>query len=241
MERKWNGYQIEEFEFEGQAAKIVFPEKSNGYLAVKTEYWDAFPEAIELPLLEQGFHLCFIQNKNRFGIKEDIDRKARFVQMVQNSYALENGCVLIGMSCGGIFAVKFAVCYPELTACMYLDAPVVNYMSWPCGFGTATDVPEDHSEILNALKLKDAAELLAYRDMPLDYLQKLVKCRIPLVLVTGDSDHTVPYRENGIFLEKAYKEAGIEIEVYVKPGGDHHPHGLHDPSKVLEFILKNGR
>lgn len=124
---------------------------------------------------------------------------------------------------------------------MYLDAPVVNYMSWPCGFGTATDVPEDHSEILNALKLKDAAELLAYRDMPLDYLQELVKCRIPLVLVTGDSDHTVPYLENGIILEKAYKEAGIEIEVYVKPGGDHHPHGLQDPSKVLEFILKNGR
>lgn len=83
MGNVWNGYRIEEFEFEGQAAKIVFPEKSNGYLAVKTEYWDAFPEAIELLLLAQGFHLCFIKNKNRFGIKEDIDRKARFVQMVK--------------------------------------------------------------------------------------------------------------------------------------------------------------
>lgn len=241
MERKWNGYRIEEFEFEGQPAKIVFPEKSNGYLAVKTEYWDAFPEAIELPLLEQGFHLCFIQNKNRFGIKEDIDRKARFVQSVQETYALNPGCVLIGMSCGGIFAVKFAATYPELTSCMYLDAPVVNYMSWPCGFGTATEVPEDHTEIFHALGFENIAELLAYRDMPLDYLSELVKCRIPLVLVTGDSDRTVPYPENGRFLEKAYQEAGIALEVYVKPGGDHHPHGLQDPSKVVEFVLRNCR
>lgn len=88
MSNLWNGYRIEEFEYEGQPAKIVFPEKSNGYLAVKTEYWDAFPEAIELPLLEKGFHLCFIQNKNRFGIKEDIDRKARFVRSVQETYDL---------------------------------------------------------------------------------------------------------------------------------------------------------
>lgn len=235
----WNGYELREFIFEEHPAKLVIPRESNGCLAIKTEYWDAFPEAVEIPLLEQGFHLCYIQNDNRLGTEKDLDRKARFVRFISPSYGLKSKCVPIGMSCGGLFAIKFAARYPELVSCLYLDAPVVNYMSWPCGFGTATDVPKDHSEILGALGLSDISELLAYRKMPLDCLPELVKYRIPAVMVTGDSDHTVPYCENGVFLERAYKNAGIEIEVYVKPGGDHHPHGLLESEKVVDFILKN--
>lgn len=62
---------------------------------------------------------------------------------------------------------------------------------------------------------------------------------IPVVMVTGDSDRVVPYCENGFFLERAYKDAGAEIEVYVKPGGNHHPHGLEDAKSVLNFIVNH--
>ena len=60
MEGKWRGYQYRKLQFENREAIIVYPEEgtTNGYLAVKTEYWEAFPEAIELPLLENGFYLC---------------------------------------------------------------------------------------------------------------------------------------------------------------------------------------
>ena len=57
--------------------------------------------------------------------------------------------------------------------------------------------------------------------------------------MSGDCDQTVPYCENGEFLEKAYMDAGEEIEVYIKPGGDHHPHGLADPKVVLDFIVRH--
>lgn len=234
---EWNGYEILEMEFEGYPAKIILPKESNGNLMLKTEYWDAFPEAVELPLLERGFYLCYIQNENRFGTNSDLDRKARFVRFVQDRYGLHEKCVPVGMSCGGLFAIKFAARYPEMVSCLYLDAPVVNYMSWPCGFGIAQDVPEEQSEILNALGLKSISELLAYRDMPLDHLETLVNHKIPVVMVTGDSDRTVPYCENGILLEKMYKDAGMEMKVYVKPGGDHHPHGLKDSARVVEFIV----
>jgi hypothetical protein len=40
-------------------------------------------------------------------------------------------------------------------------------------------------------------------------------------------------------LERAYKEANLPIEVYIKKGCDHHPHGLAEPSPVVKFILKN--
>ena len=239
MENTWHGYRAAEFTFEAHPARIVFPEKPNGYLAVKTEYWDAFPEAIELPLLEAGFHLCYIQNDNRWGTNADLDRKARFLRHVQAQYGLKPRCVGVGMSCGGLIAIKFAARYPELVQCLYLDAPVVNYMSCPCGFGVGNPLAEDNSEILNALGLSSMAQLLAYRDMPLDKLPQLVSARIPAVMVAGDSDTVVPYCENGAFFEQAYRDAGIPLEVHIKPGCDHHPHGLSDPEDALQFIVQH--
>lgn len=240
MEGLWMGYRCEQLQFEGYDAIIVFPEEgtANGYLAVKTEYWGAFAEWAEIPLLQRGFHVCYIRNKNRFGINEDLDRKARFIRYVQQTYKLQDKCVPVGMSCGGLVAVKLAARYPEMISCMYLDAPVINYMSWPCGFGIARNVPKDHTEIMGALGLNDIGEVLAYREMPLDKLSALVANKIPVVMVSGDSDQAVPYCENGRFLERAYRDGGVKIEVYIKPGGDHHPHGLADSKPVMDFIVK---
>lgn len=236
----WHGYPCCRMEFEGREAFLVFPkERPNGYLAIKTEYWNAFPNAVEIPLLEKGFHLCYIENDNRWGTDPDIDRKARFVQSVQNEYSLRNRCVPVGMSCGGLMAIKFAAKYPELVKCLYLDAPVLNYMSCPCGFGVGRPLFSNNSQILKALGMGSISELLAYREMPLDRLPVLVEKQIPVVMVAGDSDNTVPYCENGEFLKRAYEKSGVELEVYIKPGCDHHPHGLEDPAPVMDFILRH--
>ena len=241
MESMWHGYRYKRLQFEEHEAFIVYPQSgmTNGYLAVKTEYRDAFPEAIELPLLEHGFHLCFIKNDNRWGVDEDLDRKARFVRFVQKECGLKEKCVPIGMSCGGLIAIKFASRYPELVHCLYLDAPVVNNMSCPCGFGVGKPLADNNEEILNALGLESISQLLAYRDMPLDKLGILIQNNIPVVMVAGDSDQVVPYCENGAFLEKAYTDAGVDLEVYIKPGCDHHPHGLEKPNVILDFILRH--
>jgi len=242
MEENYKGFSCKRLQFEGRDAIIVYPEEgtANGYLAVKTCYWEAFQEAIEFPLLRKGFHLCYINNDNRFGMNADLDRKARFIRYVQAECGLKSKCVPIGMSCGGLIAIKLAARYPELISCLYLDAPVVNYMSWPCGFGAGGIKKGDKfAEILKALELKDISQLLAYREMPLDVLPKLIENKIPIIMSSGDSDQHVPYCENGIFVEQAYKDAGVEIEVYIKPGGDHHPHGLSDPKVLVDFVMKH--
>lgn len=241
MNGTWHGYIYEQLMFEEHEGIIVYPseETDNGYLAVKTEYWDAFPEAIEISLLEHGFHLCYIKNDNRWGVDEDLDRKARFIRHVQKICGLKEECVPVGMSCGGLIAIKLAAKYPELIKCLYLDAPVLNYMSCPCGFGIGKPLADgDNSEILNALGLESISRLLAYRDMPLDKIGTLVENKIPVVLVAGDSDMTVPYCENGLLLEEAYRAAGLMLQVFIKPGCDHHPHGLEDPAPALAFILQ---
>ena len=235
----WNGFECTEFDFEGYEATVVFPKIKidNPVLSVKTEYFNAFPET-EIALLKKGFYVAYIDNKNRWGTDEDLDRKARFMRFVTEKYQLNPKCVCVGMSCGGLIAIKLAAKYPELIACLYLDAPVLNYMSCPCGFGKGNPLSQNNEEILNALGI-DMPHLLAYRDMPLDKLPLLVENRIPVVLVAGDSDHVVPFEENGKLLQEAYESTDIDLEVYIKPGCDHHPHGLEDTSPVVDFITKH--
>lgn len=240
MTKDWNGFEIKTFDFEGREAHVVFPASGtgNGRLAIKTEYWNAFPQT-EIALLKQGFHLCFIRNDNRWGTDPDLDRKARFVQFVSEEYGLDCRTIPVGMSCGGLFAIKFAAKYPQLVSCMYLDAPVLNYLSCPCGFGAANPLGEGAGvqELLDALNMESISQLIGYRQMPLDKLPVLIKHRIPVILVAGGKDNTVPFHENGELLSNAYAHAGIECPVYIKPDCDHHPHGLETPDEIVKFIL----
>ena len=237
----WNGFQLERFQFENKDALIVSPAEgtSVGRLAIKTVYWDAFPEAIELDLVKHGFHLCYIKSDHRWGAVEDIDRMARYVRFVSDKYALQRRVVPVGMSCGGLMAIKLADKYPEIISCLYLDAPVLNYLSCPGCFGDAKreDVKIVVDEVLNALKMESISQLIAYRQMPLDALPNLIASKIPSVLVAGLADRVVPYHENGKYLQDAYIASNVDFEYYLKPGCDHHPHGLENNAPVLRFIL----
>jgi hypothetical protein len=239
---EWNGYKRHDFQFLGKQAVLVFPDDADKTprLALKTEYWNAFP-ATEIALLNKGFHLAYLENTNRWGIDADLDNKAEFVWFLSGAYGLSDRCVPVGMSCGGLIAIKLAARHPECVSCLCLDAPVLNYMSCPCGFGVAKSLNDGKGidEILQALNLGSLSELLCYREQPMHQLPLLVKHRIPAVMVSGDSDTTVPYCENGIMLEQTYRETGLDLEVYMKPGGDHHPHGLPDPEPVVRFIMRH--
>jgi hypothetical protein len=57
-----------------------------------------------------------------------------------------------------------------------------------------------------------------------------------MLLVYGDSDKVVPHKENSELLYERYKALGGPVERIVKPGADHHPHGLTDPKPIVEFF-----
>ncbi|MBQ8183221.1 MAG: hypothetical protein IJ025_04900 [Clostridia bacterium] len=237
---QWNGFNADEFIFENHEAIIVEPEKvaDKCALILKTEYWNAFPET-EIKLIEKGHFLCYIKNDNRWGTDADIDRKARFVKFCKEKYNINCGCVPVGMSCGGIFAVKFAAKYPQLVSSIYIDAPVINYMSCPCGFGIGERIDDENfSEILGALNMHSISQLICYRETPQDKIPELLKHKIPVIMVAGDSDTVVPYTENGKLIEEAYKENSLPLDLFIKPGCNHHPHGLNEPSLVVECIEK---
>ena len=233
-----NAFKWEEFQFEGYDAIVVLPEKiTKKQWLLKTEYFDAFPY-LEVEMLKRGYLLAFITNKNRWGSREDLERKARFVDFIAEKYNLDSKVIPVGMSCGGLYAIKFAGLFPEKVAVAYLDAPVVNILSCPCYLGKTKYPGIVAQEVYNALGLNEIT-VLSYRDHPLDHIPSLIKNRIPVVLVYGDVDEVVGYEENGILVKEAYEKTDIPHLVICKPGCNHHPHGLEDPSKVIEFIEKN--
>jgi alpha-beta hydrolase superfamily lysophospholipase len=59
---------------------------------------------------------------------------------------------------------------------------------------------------------------------------------VPILLVYGDADTVVPHRENSEVVFERYRALGGPVERIVKPGQDHHPHGLDDPRPIVEFF-----
>lgn len=229
----WNGFNLERETFEGRELITVFPKKPNGKWAIKTEYFDAFPD-VQIELLEMGYHIFHIKNITRWHKWEDTEARAKLAEYVHAKYNLSQKCVIIGMSCGGMQGIYFAAKYPQYVSCMYLDAPVVNLLSCPAGLGKSSGFMDEFQNH----KGMDLIELLSYREHPLDYIPSLVENNIPIILVSGDADTVVPYDENGIFLNDAYIKNGCIIETIIKKGADHHPHSLEDNTPIIEFIKK---
>ena len=235
MKAEWNGFEAEDFEFEGKKAKIVFPKhsKEGVHPAIKTEYWGAFP-AVEIGLLERGIPLCWVENESRFATKADSDRKARLIEYLSEKYGYSPKCIPIGMSCGGAHAINFAGDYPHLIHRIFIDAPVLNFCSYPAKI--APKVWEE--EFIKAYPGVKKHQLLQFDRHPINQAAVLLEHQIPIIMVWGGEDQTVPYEENGALLEEAFEKSAL-LKVIKIPLRGHHPHGLlGDQKEIIEFLLE---
>ena len=146
---------------------------------------------------------------------------------------------LIGLSRGGLYAHRFAADHPDKVSVVYGDAAVCDFKSWPGGKGKGKGSPKDWAACLEAYHFPDEAAALAYRGNPIDTLPTLAKAGIALVHVVGDVDDVVPPAENGLLIEERYRQLGGTIEFIHKPDCGHHPHGLEDPTPIVDFIVEH--
>ncbi len=234
----YDGIKHIEFKFKNKKCIALMNEdeaKRNGKTVFKTEYFGAFPE-LQNEMVKRGYTLIFIENRNRWGTPDQLNDQYEFINYASKELGISNKVITIGMSCGGMMSVFLAANHPECVEALYIDAPVMNFLSCPARLGNALDVHEGMwQEFKNAWHMTKA-ELLTFRGHPIDMLDKLVANKIKIYMAYGDSDKTVPYEENGIALEKKYKENGLENLLYIdkKKGVDHHPHG---PSNI-DFAIK---
>lgn len=227
------------FQFEDRKAIVVFPHDENktGKWLLKTEYFSAFQD-LEYEMVKRGYHLVYLENHSRWVKPGDLEAKVRFRDFLKEKYGLDDKGILVGMSCGGLHAIKQAAKFPEIVKAVYLDAPVVNLLSCPFGMGVGSNLGEaGRVQALTHLNMT-MSDVIAYRDHPLDHLPRLISLRIPALLVYGGSDDIVPFEENGLSIKEAYEKTDIPFLCISKPDCGHHPHGPEekDMGKAVAFL-----
>ena len=130
-------------------------------------------------------------NVTRFATQEDCDAKARFAEHLHRTYGLHEQCVPIGMSCGGAHAVNFAARYPHLVRCMFIDAPVLNFLSYPGKMGANGHEKVWNEEFVSAYPGITRAGLLQFDNHPLCRVKTLKAHRIPILMETLLSGVTI--------------------------------------------------
>lgn len=239
VKSQWNGYDRYDFKVDGRNAFVVVPKTAapGKPWIWRTEFFGHEPQG-DLALLSKGFHAVYIDVQNMYGSPVAMKHMDAFYDQLTTQHGLSKKTVLEGFSRGGLFAFNWAALHPDRVACIYVDAPVCDFKSWPGGKGKGKGSAGDWQNCLKVYGLTEA-EAMAYKLNPIDNLAPLAKAGVPLLHIVGDADDVVPLDENTAIIEKRYKELGGQIDVVVKKGVGHHPHSLPDPTPIVEFVLKH--
>ena len=236
----WRGYKRHVFKVDGCTAWVVEPKEAapGRPWTWCMEFPDAFTERTGVPqLLAKGFHHLHIQVGNSFGSPAALKHFDAFYSSITAQGLAKKG-TLIGISRGGLYAYNWAALNPDKVACIYGDAPVCDFKSWPGGKMKGKGSGGDWASLIKQYGFKDEAEAMAYKLNPVDNLAALAKAKIPLIHVVGDADDVVPVAENTALIEERYQKLGGEITVIHKPRVGHHPHGADDVVPLVKFIVE---
>jgi pimeloyl-ACP methyl ester carboxylesterase len=233
----WNGYERLDFAVRGRKCLLVLPTTAaTGRPWVwRTEFFGHEPQA-DLALLARGYAVGYVDVQDMYGAPVALDLMDAFYAQATSGYRLGPKVVLEGFSRGGLFAFNWAARNPEKVACIYADAPVCDFKSWPGGRGKSKGSANDWRKLLAVYGMTEQ-QALDYRENPVDHLKPLADAHVPVLSVCGLADADVPFDENTGLLAERYKTLGGPITVITKPFGSHHPHSLKDPAPIVDFVL----
>ncbi len=238
----WNGFTKYDFQVDGKTVQVVAPKKeADGRPWVWHGEFFGHKPAPDIALLNKGFHIVYMGVPNMLGAPKAVAHWNVFYAELTNKYGFNKKVALVGLSRGGLYVYNWAAANPEKVSCIYGDAPVCDFKSWPGGKGKGKGSMGDWKLILSVYGLKDDVEALTYKFNPVDNLKPLADAKVPLLHVFGDADDVVPWEENTGLIEERYKKLGGEIILIRKKGVGHHPHGLDDSTPIVSFIEKNSQ
>lgn len=239
---------VREFNFHGYKG-YVYDHKGVEYYIVKphqvaegnpwiwrARFWGHEPQT-DVDLLERGFHLTYCDVADLYGSDDAVKRWNEFYKLAVKA-GLNKKAALEGMSRGGLIVYNWAAANPDKVACIYADAPVMDFKSWPMGKGTSNGSERDTKQLYSAYRFPTEEKAMDWKKNPIDHAEILAKAGIPILHVVGDADDVVPVSENTAVFAARLAEYGYTLRIIHKPGVGHHPHSLNNPEPIVRFIMQ---
>ena len=227
----WYGYERIKFDFEGHKAWVVEPkvEAAAGMPWTWVMQWaEAYVDRQGcLDLLALGWHHVtidvFAERMTEDGLKICRDYQRFLVEKL--GFAPKAN--LIGMSWGGFFSVRYTNAYPDCVRRIYLDAPLLTFHNF---------ANPDYGRIGPWAKMSPTdGNWLDDPRMPVNMAKSLAAAGIPILLLYGGQDQTVPPDVNCELFARRFRAAGGNIKVDRRNLYGHHPHG-EDPNKTGSIV-----
>ncbi|AWV98342.1 SGNH/GDSL hydrolase family protein [Arcticibacterium luteifluviistationis] len=241
---KWKGFERIDFQFQEREARIIIPNKAaNGNPWIwRARFPDWHTDADSI-LVAEGFHLVYINTDNKFGSPDAVKVWDNFYDYVSTKYTLQKKVALMGVSRGGLFVYNWAKQNPEKVACIYAEAPVCDFTSWPGGFGEGKGSLKSWEILKAEYGFNSDEEAKNYKNNPIDNLAALAKAKVPIMHMIGLEDQVVPPKENSLILINRYIELGGIATVVPCTEGKQELEGHHfeieTPRYVADFIKYN--
>ena len=227
-EDMWYGYRRTKFDFKGRKAWVVEPSctPKKGIPWTWTMQWaEAFVDRTGVPdLLAKGYHHVTLDVFDTRMDENGLKACAEFQDFLVKELGFVKKCNLIGMSWGGFFSTRYAAAYPQNVRRIYLDAPLLNFD----GFNAMAIGPWAAAAPADGKWTNDPR-------MPVNLAPQIVKGDIPVLLLYGGQDQTVPPASNAELFAARFKAAGGRIDVEKRGAFGHHPHGV-DPNKTARIV-----
>ncbi len=236
----WFGFPRFDFEIQGKPLIVVAPKiAAPGLPWVWHGEFFGHKPIPDIALLGRGFHVVYASIPDQLGSPSAVAHWNAVHLHLTSQYGLAPKPALVGLSRGGLYCYNWAIANPDKVACLYGDAPVCDFKSWPGGKGKGPGSARDWNLVLEQYGFATEAEALAYTGNPVDNLAPLASAKVPLLHVYGDADDVVPWDENTGVVAERYRGLGGDITLIAKPGVKHHPHGLEDSTPIIEFIWRH--
>ena len=202
--------------------------------AWRAEFFDAFAQC-DLEMVRRGYHLAYIRLSDKYGCPWAVERMRMFHEYLTRERGLGAHPVLIGFSRGGLYAVNFALSCPERVGKLYLDAPVLDVLSWPGGCGRGVGAEREWRECLACYGADRGHDPVQRAGTPGQAGRGTGAAGNTAGYGHSGADDLVPFEENGRPFADAFAAAGGLLLLNIKPSCGHHPHSLDDVSELCDF------
>jgi pimeloyl-ACP methyl ester carboxylesterase len=232
----------ESIEIEGRTLSLKVPAQA---APGKPWLWvGEFPghlRSLEAGLVEKGWHVAYVNVKNQFGSPGAMAVWEKVYEELHGRRGLSARPALLGISRGGLYVNAWTRLHPDRVSVLYLDNAVCDPRSWPAGsqlmekgHGSKGDWRRYKAEF-NFSSDEEAVEKSVRAT---DGFEAAIKNGVLLISVHGTADRTVPYVDNAKPIVDLWEKSGGRCKIFPKEGGNHHPHGLPDPTPLIELLFQ---